>query len=93
MGAQTFFLIWAERTSVSADPASAERLQSGVFSGSSERKVERVSELRSRRVSQPSALTSEIRRATNTDEICHFTTLLNASGDETLLAGTRLATV
>ena len=52
MGAQTFFLIWAERTSVSADPASAERLQSGVFSGSSERKVERASELRSRRVGE-----------------------------------------
>jgi hypothetical protein len=31
MGAQTLFLIWAQRTSVSADPASGERLKVGVF--------------------------------------------------------------
>src|ERR1700719_19950 len=40
-----------------------------------------------------SALTSEIRRATNNDGSCHCATLLNASGDETLPSGTRVATV
>jgi hypothetical protein len=44
-----------------------------------------------RRVNLLSALTSEIRRATNTGEIRHFTTLLNSGDPATLLPGTRHA--
>jgi hypothetical protein len=38
-----------------------------------------------------SALTSYIRRATDTGEICHFATLLNSGDPTTLLPGTRHA--
>jgi hypothetical protein len=40
-----------------------------------------------------SALTSEIRRMTNTDETYHCATLLDASGDATLISGTWPAAV
>jgi hypothetical protein len=39
------------------------------------------------------ALTSEIRRATNTGETCHFATPLNSGHTATLLPGTRHAPV
>jgi hypothetical protein len=46
-----------------------------------------------RRVNLLSVLTSEIRRATNTGEICRCATLLNSGEVATLLSGTRLAAV
>ena len=45
------------------------------------------------RVDLYSVLTSEIRRATNVGEICHFTTLLNSGDRATMLPGTRHAPV
>ena len=51
MGAQTFFLIWAELLLSLLTQHQANASESA-SSGSSERKVERVSELRSRRVSE-----------------------------------------
>ena len=46
-----------------------------------------------RRVDLSSVLTSEIRHATNTGEIRHFTTLLNSGDSAPLLPGTQHASV
>jgi hypothetical protein len=49
--------------------------------------------VRARRDNPLSALTSEIRHATNTGEIRHSTNLLNSSDSAPLLPGTRHASV
>jgi len=46
-----------------------------------------------RRVDLSSVLTSEIRHATNTGEIRHFTTLLNSRNPATVVSGSRHASI